>query len=230
MWLIIMLICCRGSDASKSDAKTEPSLHVQSEQQNAVETTEQPPETFRKEKEQGLLEAQKNIASGDLQILVFGEATGPKEMLDSKTGLPESTMGCELTPKDHAYATAYNEVMKAHVSKQPPFPVDMIVTYSVYNRTTKKRVMVQAESSRVRIKSDDQWQEISSRTSQRLKIGVWAQRAMGVRVPAGVLKSDIRYTLTVTQGTKNWNITWGADKNPPANVQKTVDALAGFVP
>jgi|GEM_PF-5563424 len=213
MFFLLLCACFNTKTTSKDSSSTTSNVPADS-----------PSEQERKMQKsaEGRINAEKSIEAGELLILGFGEEM-PEDTLDSKTGLPLGSMGCEISDEEELYVTAYNDTMKKWLKTHTPFPTDMIVEFSSSHPDINASYRITHSS--IQIKHDAEWKTKPSLVSQRMKIGVLAQRSMQVRVPASVSKGGPTYFLSVQNGDKDWSISWSGDRNPPAQVQVTMESI-----
>ena len=213
MFLFFACACLLGGTESKdTPAKKQPT----------IQTIPKPDKGLS-----GKLDAKKAIEKGRLLILEFGEEM-PPDTLDPETDLPVGGMGCEYDDEMQAYLSAYNAVMKEWLENNTPFPKDMVVEFSSSQPDIDTVYKVTYNS--VKVKRGSEWKEVHSLVSQRLKIGVLAQRSMGVRVPASLKKGGPSYFLSVQTGGKDWSMSWSGDRSPPAKVKATMESILEIKP
>ena len=128
--------------------------------------------------------------------------------------------------------TEMNKRMRDFIAESPPFPDDLVVTYSITDRQKKNTQTMRITQRQAQQKQKEKWETVPSLTANRLKVGVLAQRATGTNVPPSQATSAIIHGLTVNQDKKNWNISWSAGKTPPKRVEAVRKAFAelGFPP
>jgi len=170
----------------------------------------------------GRLAAEKSIEKGELQILSFGEYL-PPDTLDSKTGLPLSSMGCSFSEAKNKYLIAHNDVIKNWLQDNTPFPKDMVVVFSSSRSDIQKSYKV--THSDVFQKENEDWKTIPSSFAQRLKVGVLAQQSTGLNVPASKNEKGPTFFLSVQRKDKDWSISWSGEHLPPKRVKATMDSI-----
>ena len=200
-------------------ACTNAEQTITSGSQNKTETVDSP-STLSLKSEEGRTDAEKSLLSGTIHILTFGEEM-PPDTLDRQTGLPLQTMGCDFSEEEDAYVRSYNDTMKEWLKKNTPFPQDMEILFSSSHLDIKASYRVTPSS--VEVKEHGTWKTLSSLVSQRMKIGILAQRSMNVHVPASLKKDGASHFLSVQTKKKKWSMSWS--EAPPEPVRVTVDSI-----
>lgn len=149
--------------------------------------------------------AQRDLAAGTVHLLYIGEL-GPPDHTDPKTGLPLSSMGCEYDDEVGAYVDAYNAAVQDWLKSNDPFPADMEVIWQVTGPGLDETLTITRRGATWSVPgAPTVWPE------ERLRVGLLAQRIMGIQVPASEATSEARQTISVRTGGRTWNATWEPD-------------------
>ena len=230
--LLLILACGQPPEPAASTSTSSPGWKVAS---TPAEPQPAPTPKTPTAADKGLADANAHIDRGVLQIISFGELP-PPDYLDRETGLPVGSEGCEIDADQQPYIDAYNQRMREYIKDSPPFPDDLVVTHTVrgsmhtgrteVTRTSVRRYATREVHEKGNMRLEGFWTPADSLTAQRLKVGVLAQRAASVKVPASRSDGKSVESLQVVRGDQTWSISWRTGEQPPAKVAAAVAAIA----
>ena len=120
---------------------------------------------------------------------------------------------------------AYNARMRDYAAKNPPFPGDLVVTYTrragrdtakiEITRAAVRRYTTEEPHARGKMRTQGNWRPVQSRIAQRFRVGVLAQRVASEPMRTASAMTRRGGALRITRAGEDWFVSWSRGERPP---------------